>query len=131
MTGLKIPLATLAFLACANVSQAQINGNVAVEIIVLTKDGTPINGAQITLRQSVLNGPTFSTGLETDVNGFGALEATVPGPTIGNAVDVQCVIARKRANVKQTINLYSELQTDRIYSRTVYLNVPRGYTSCD
>jgi hypothetical protein len=131
MAHLKYALAALALLAFAKVSEAQISGNVAVEVTVLTRDGAPITGAQITLRQNVLNGPIFSTGVETDVNGFAALEATIPGPTISNEVDVQCSIARKRGNWRQTISLYSELQADRVYTRTVFLSLPKGYATCD
>ena len=118
-------------LAAATPAFAQISGNIAVEITVRTlSDSKPVNGAGVFLNQ-ILNGSSAGTSMETDSNGFVALEAVPASPTVFNTVEINCRIARKRVNLTQTIYLFSHLQTDRLYTRTVYLNLPKGYSNCD
>lgn len=121
----------MTFFATVSGAVAQVSGDIAVEVEVLNKrTGRPLENASVYLFQTAGTSSTGG-GFFTDANGFIAVEAPpFPGATI-NHLEILCRDGRRRRNYTQIVSLYAELQTDRIYHRRIYLDVPSKLDHCD
>jgi len=110
---------------------AQTPGDVAVEVYVYSRTtGKPLENVAVFLYQTTSSGAAAG-GFYTDANGFIALEAPLFSNTIENHIEILCVDRRRNKQYRQVSNLYVQLQSDRIYQRNIYLDVPSRLTICD
>jgi hypothetical protein len=107
---------------------AQTTGDISVEVQIYNRRTLrPLQDAAVYLYQ---NNSTSGSGggFYTDANGFIALEAFPLQNTTSNYLQILCNASRGRS-YSQTVPLYGELQTDRIYQRSIYLEAPSSVES--
>ena len=80
------------------------------------------------LDQNDING--FGSGVSdaTNDSGFYSFQKTIPVPLASNSLSALC--HTRRGDVQATTQIYLNMQSDRIYQRNFYIDLPKNISRC-